>query len=368
MFELTNKQRECFALPPVLDNWTKRELTPSPYHNFKTFAYVEGNQIRKMITVGDRAYQEFGHDDVLSADGSMLLPKTAKGKPVPLTAATLMKRKAVGMALNYHDNYLSIFNADTECDYYLARYDDVNFKGIEDFITFVETWCRETHEAELQDIREFAEAKKRHVKYREGDFFRFRINRKMFGYGRILLNYSHWRTVKRPFWDIFMGKPLCVGIYHIATERRDVSVEELAGLKMLPSQLLMDNIFYYGTCEIIGTAPLEEKDKDFPIQYGRDLDLRNRRVMYQCGETWLTLEGGNDLFPHHNFLYNGFGFDLNVRRPVLLECIEKGTNMPFWNQPNFFVATEELRNPKYAHELHEIRKQFGLEETAWQEN
>lgn len=362
MFELTNKQRECFAQPLVSDTWVKRELTPSRYHDFKTFAYVEGNRVRKMITVSDREYREFGKDEMLSDDGTMLLPKTAKGKPVPLTAATLMKRTTVGMALDYCKSYLCIFNADTECDYYYAAYDGITLRRLEDFIAFVDTWCRETTEADLRDIRHFAEAEKRHAKFLEGDFFRFRINRKLFGYGRILLDYSRWRREKRPFWDIFMGKPLCVGVYHIATERRDVSPDELAGLKMLPSQLLMDNIFYYGTCEIIGNRPLEEKDKDYPIQYGRDQNWRNRRVMYQCGETWLTLEGACDLFPGNRFYYNGYGFNLNVRRPVLLECIEKDSNMPYWNQPNLITATDELRNPKNANELREVRRQFGLED------
>ena len=65
MFELTNKQRECFAQPLVSDTWVKRELTPSRYHDFKTFAYVEGNRVRKMITVSDREYREFGKDEML---------------------------------------------------------------------------------------------------------------------------------------------------------------------------------------------------------------------------------------------------------------------------------------------------------------
>jgi len=42
MFELTNEQRKCFALPPVLDAWKRIEVKAGPYDDYVTYAYVDG--------------------------------------------------------------------------------------------------------------------------------------------------------------------------------------------------------------------------------------------------------------------------------------------------------------------------------------
>ena len=92
MLELTNEQRKCFALPPVLDSWKKVEVKASPYDDFITYAYLEGNKVVKVITVSDRdRYCEFGIDQTLSEDGTKILPKTDKGKPQNFTSANLLK-------------------------------------------------------------------------------------------------------------------------------------------------------------------------------------------------------------------------------------------------------------------------------------
>ncbi len=53
MFELTNEQRECFALVPVSDGWERLEVKASPYDNFKTYIYLEGDTVVKCILSGD---------------------------------------------------------------------------------------------------------------------------------------------------------------------------------------------------------------------------------------------------------------------------------------------------------------------------
>ena len=53
MFELTNEQRRCFALPPVLDTWKKIEVKAGPYDDYVTYAYLDGSRITKVIEVSD---------------------------------------------------------------------------------------------------------------------------------------------------------------------------------------------------------------------------------------------------------------------------------------------------------------------------
>ena len=82
----------------------------------------------------------------------------------------------------------------------------------------------------------------------------------MYGYGRILVNYDKMRKDGVEFWDVFFGKPLCVAVYHMVTDRNDLTPAELVNYKMLPSQMIMDNCFYYGECEIIGNLPIDSDE------------------------------------------------------------------------------------------------------------
>ena len=161
-----------------------------------------------------------------------------------------------------------------------------------------------------------------------------------------------------PFWDVFMGKPLCVAVYHIATEDSNIAHEHLVHLQMLPSQMIMDNIFYYGECEIIGNMPISKDEDNYTVHYGKSIDMRKPNcVCYQSGKTFLTLKGE----PTFDFSNKGIGWDLSVKLPILLECIRKKSNSPYWEMINSYQAEQDLRNPKFKKELKQIKKQMGIE-------
>ncbi|MBQ4116438.1 MAG: hypothetical protein IJD37_03570, partial [Clostridia bacterium] len=143
------------------------------------------------------------------------------------------------------------------------------------------------------------------------------------------------------------------------TEDENITPQQLIGKKMLPSQMIMDNIFFYGECEIIGTIPLEDNEADFPIHYGKGFSkLSPKTIHYQCGKTLVTLEDGIELYS--NFRNGCIGFYLNIKLPILKECIKENSNAPFWNLMPLAYTEEDLRNPKFHKELSEIKKQvFG---------
>ena len=291
MFELTNAQRLCFALPPVLDTWEKVEVKPGPYDMWNMYAYLEGRKIVKVIRIceedGHEMYNEFAVDRRVSEDGIKLLPKTAKGKPVNFTTSNLTKCTPVGMELYYTNGSVTLSNhASNQC-FYRSIYEGVKINNFTSFISWVEDWCGNTGENEQTEINGFASRTKSHQPFKEGDFFRYRINRTLYGYGRILLDFAKMRKEGTPFWDMFMGKPLCVAIYHIATADAHMSPEQLVGRKMQPSHMIMDNIFYYGECEIIGNKPLVAAEEDYPIHYGSQ---KADRLNYQCGKLFVSLE------------------------------------------------------------------------------
>ena len=361
MFELTNEQRKYFALPPVEPHWVRVTVQPSPYDLHDTYAWLDGRRVVKVLLFsGQPAYQymEYSVDEQLSEDGTMLLPKTAKGKPKKFTAANLMKRTATGVTLSYYENYITLYSNVSQQDYYSSQYDDCPVHSLSDFAQWVSDWCRNTDEKALQEIHAFAAQPRKHQKFKEGDFFRFRINRTLYGYGRILLDYNKMRKDGTPNWEIFMGKPLCVGVYHIVTENPALTPEQLVGLPMLPPQMIMDNIFFYGECPIIGHRPVTESI-DYPIHYGRSICAQDPdMVCYQCGKTYITLPGRSS--HAGGFVFNGIGWSLHVRLSILQACIRENSNEPYWRMAPVGWTDGDLRAPKHRAVREAIQKKMGI--------
>lgn len=365
MFEFTNEQRKCFGLPPVSDFWNRVEVRPGPHDNFSTFAYLDGNCVQRVILTDEEdlekaQYIEMQIDAVLSEDKKWILPKTDKGKPKPFTSSNLLKCRAVGMSFCYSEGYIEVKNETTEQTYYQSGYEDLNLKDFSAFKKWVEDWCKSTEAKDIQEINEFSAAERVHQKYREGDFFRFKINRTLYGYGRILLDFNKMKKAKEPFWDIFMGKPLCVAVYHIATERKDVTPEELNTMAMLPSRMIMDNKFFYGEYEIIGNMPISKEYHDYPIHYGRPISVLETGVRYQCGKTFIAFDDKEPLYSQYK--NGGIGWTLNVKLPILQKCIEANSNKPYWELFYPHVVNRDLRNPKLREHLTNIQQQVGISE------
>jgi len=362
MFELSNEQRKCFALPLVLDSWKKIEVKAGPYDDYITYAYLDGSRIVKVIQVSDKIgneqYYEYGVDQTLSDDYEYILPKTSKGKIQKLTSPNLVKKTSIGMQFLFSNSHLHIVNNAAQC-YYRMEYDSINLHNLSDLNNWVNEWCKSITANELTEIEEFSKREKNHQKYKEGDFFRFRINRKLYGYGRILVDYAKMEKDGRSYWKIFMGKPLCVSVYHIATEDKYVTPEQLLKLDSIPSAMVMDNIFFYGECEIIGNLPISNEESNYTIHYGQSCDARDpNRLYYMSGKKIVTFENEKELYS--NFRNGSIGFGLNVELPILLECIRKKSNEPYWKNTVSHIMSYDLRNPKFSMELKKIQKQMGI--------
>ena len=358
MFELTNEQRKCFGLLPVESTWILTEVKASPYDDFRTFVYMDGTVIRKCILSCDDRFAEYELCEQLSEDLKYLLPKTAKGKPALLSSSALLKRSGFGMCLAYGKGYISLDNRSSMRTYYASVYDPLSIGNLDGFAHWVMQWCADTTAEDYEDINRFRAQAKKHVKYQEGDVFRFKINRRLYGYGRILLDYGKMRKKKEAFWDIFMTKPLVCSVYHIATENKHITIDELENLLSLPSTMITDNDLFYGDFEIIGNIPVRDHE-DYPIMYGNSIHIRENAVVLQCGKLYRRIENGSAIF--NGFTNNGVGFSLNVKLPVLLQCIAEKSNTPFWNQECWASVNHDLRNPKFRTELAQVCKQFDLE-------
>ena len=269
----------------------------------------------------------------------------------------LLKRTALGMCLSYSHRYISLYNSSTQCSYYSTSYVDTDIATINEFEEWVNNWCAETNERDIVDIENFAKQSRRHVKFNEGDVFRFKIDRRLYGYGRVLLDFDKMRKRKEPFWDILMSKPLVCSVYHIVTERDDIPIDELKKLKSLPSTIIADNHLFYGEYEIIGNLPIT-KNEDYPIMYGRSICVGENSICFQYGKTFREIKNGVLLYG--GFINNAVSFTLNLQKKVLLDCIQANSNIPYWENYFKYTVNCDLRNPKFYKERKEIGEQMGV--------
>jgi len=171
MFELTNEQRKCFALPPVLNTWKKIEVKPGRYNQYHTYVYLDGQRIMKVIQVnedlGQEKYDEYSVDQLISEDGTMLLPKTEKGKPQKFTVTNLERKTRIGMALFFGQGALAIWKLTStgEQAFYGSVQEGIEIPTFKDFEDWVDDWCRNTGEKEHAEINEFANKKITRQKY-----------------------------------------------------------------------------------------------------------------------------------------------------------------------------------------------------------
>ena len=85
----------------------------------------------------------------------------------------------------------------------------------------------------------------------------------------------------------------------------------------------------------------------------------------QSGKTYVALKGEKELDLHSSDVLGGFsnkgiGWDLHIQLPILLECIKKKSNEPYWDMIPAWRANQDLRNPKFKKELKQVKKQMGI--------
>ncbi len=353
--ELTNEQRRCLGLLEVEPYWERVDMGKG------NILYFNGDVIRKWIIDREGHSEEHTYWVKASPEKTKLLPKTKRGKEKKFTLANLQRMGSEGVYFSFHGHLLigSITNQRTLYSSHMAGLSPMSD---EEFAVFLKRWVEETDDVQMAKVKEFAGGTRKHCKYNEGDFFRFAIDRTHYGYGRILLDVIKRRNLGEKHWDILMGKPLIVKVYHIVTTDPDVTPRILESYPACPAQYIMDNCVYYGDYEIVGNLPVREEQEEYPVMYGQSIDARNPdKIILQIGSSYREIPlSGNRVVPRIS-RNNGIGFSLNVDKRILEECIVAGSNAPYWERDAAY-ARSDIRNPKNHLILKEVLGQFGVEQ------
>ena len=222
----------------------------------------------------------------------------------------------------------------------------------------------DTTETDLAELEEFSKQTKSRQKYSEGDFFAFKLSRRKWGFGRIIYD-IHKRKKSEEFvagknygLSNLMGHPLIVQVYHHISSTPDITIEELKGKKMLPSQPIFDNRFLYGDYRIIGNAPVEMSEI-IPLEsFGRSLDANDPFWYVQYGLTYREKRRPPFLISKE-YKNESIGFGLRVNEKLINDCIASDSNDPYWKQDYFYIR-EDLRSPANAKIRRRIFRYFGI--------
>ena len=374
IFELTNEQRKYLGLIPVEEHWELVKFDNGIYY------YFEDDIIRKEIKVSKNYYHEAELNEKTAENRTMILPKTKRGKIKKFNYTATQSFSPFGTYFTFSTDGVIIANYTTQRTYYSEIFSEKEKISLDNLKKWLDKWMKETTEEDLEEIEEFKNAKRKHCKFNEGDFFAFKISRREWCFGRILMDVSKLRKdenfKKNKNYGLanLMGKPLIIKVYHKISDNKNINLKELSKCLALPSQAIMDNIFYYGETIILGNLPLKPEENDMFISVSESISGIDKNIAYlQYGLIYreIPLSDYEKLIKDlkigaQTLRREGIGFVIDTYK--LKECIEAKSNSPFWEKYKK-RNVPDLKNPDHIELKRKIFKAFGLDaDKTYEEN
>ena len=374
IFELTNEQRKYLGLIPVEEHWELVKFDNGIYY------YFEDDIIRKEIKVSKNYYHEAELNEKTAENRTMILPKTKRGKIKKFNYTATQSFSPFGTYFTFSADGVIIANYTSQRTYYSETFSEKEKISLDDLKKWLDKWMKETTEEDLEEIEEFKNAKRKHCKFNEGDFFAFKISRREWCFGRILLDVSklkkdeNFKKNKNYGLTNFMGKPLIIKVYHKISDNKNINLKELSKCLALPSQAIMDNIFYYGEAIILGNLPLKPEENDMFISVSESISYIDKDIAYlQYGLIYKEIPLSDYLklikelkVDAQTFRREGIGFVIDTDN--LKECIKANSNSPCWEKHNKRKVLD-LKNPAHIKLKRKIFKAFGLDaDKTYEEN
>lgn len=334
MKELENSHRKYLGLKEIDPHWIRIEICNEViYHN--------GTSVLKEIRSEKGGYFECDLNEPL---------------PEKLNNTTIGKFKSGSVYFSYYSPHIMIGNIKTQRTFIEDITDNLD--------EWLDAWIADSGDNDLEELKRFSEDTRCHQRYKEGDFFAFKLSRRKWGFGRIIYDIGRRRKTeefiseKNYGLSNLMGHALIVQVYHFISPTPQISVDILKGRKMLPSQSIFDNRFLYGDYKVIGNAPIDESEIIPFESYGRSLNRNESFYYLQYGLVYRERKLPPPLVTKI-YRNESIGFTLHMNEKLVQSCIETDSNMPYWSQHYYYVR-EDLRNPENAKDRRRIFRHFGI--------
>ena len=152
IFELNNDERHHLGLDIVID-WEKRKLSNN------TYIYLDGEVIRKHITVSETEY--FERDmDVLTSNDVTLLPRKY-GEPKKMNVAELTQCQPSGMCFRFLAPEIKIYNhySYSKLEVFYTSHGGLSYNNLDDLRKWIVKWIKESSKKDIAEISDFKNAK-----------------------------------------------------------------------------------------------------------------------------------------------------------------------------------------------------------------
>lgn len=382
-FQLNNEQRRYLGLEQVEDHWEPITLKGDASRP-DSILFFEKNTIKKQVISTELEYLEIQYDEE-TTDRQFILPKTQKGKPKKLTSSTLESKTPIGTYFKFDINGITIGNHTSQNTFYSTYFENIKFKDISDLKVWLTDFIKDSDSKDVKAVELFSLKKRKRVKLKEGDYFVFKVDRRNYGFGRLICDLRPLR--KNPEFIEngnngimnLMTQPLVIKIYHYISPTKEIDLDKLKTRKSIPAQYIMDNVLFYGDYEVIGNQKLEGWELDFPISYARSISFEDNfhTVYLQYGLIFkkttrdkyykhiekLNLDSKNDwdrVQKFNPYRMEAIGAFLNFNKEVLENCIKTNSNQPYW-ESEYYELKSDLRNPKNKSVKDEIFEYFNLD-------
>ncbi len=369
IFQLNNEHRKCMGLQLCKSNYDIVDINDEVEGRKRIFKlYFDRNKLVKVddIWISNECIYFVEKDvdcDTINNRSIVLSRKNnAKNKKLNLSFLNSLNGKGNYFGIfsyfnNLRSSHAIIGNYTTQKTFFEERY--LNLKSFDDIAKWCDNYVKNSLNDDIKEVQLFSKENVKHIKYSENDYFRVKFDRHNYLYGRILFDINKQEKLNNfKYFGGLMGHNLIIEIFHILTSRKNMSVDELKELKTFPPQVIMDNKFYYGDCEIIGNCKIDKRPA-YPIVYGA---LSKDEIVFQCGEIRKSIPyNEKDFIGDKNKYYDGgSGFDIIIdNKKVIEKCIKSNSNEPYWD---FYGDQYDIRAPKNRKDLINVLKLYNHSE------
>jgi len=272
---LTNALRPFFGLLPMKEEWDILQIREG------YFVCMDGDIIRKRISVSEQSYQE---DDVHipTRNREIIPPLTARGKEKKMNYTHISAIKAEGIIFSagvragqHPVGYVMARNPRTYISLPLGNVRDLTCK--EEIIRWLQVFPSHLPADYNLKLDRLKIMKSLRYKTVPGDIFRVEIDLFTDGYVLVVGDLRQMQKdglfAEDSLWNNVMTMPLFIRTYLFKTTDRSPSLEEITSAPLSEKAwIVMDDHFMRGGYEKVGHKPLTEADILLPIGYGRTIN------------------------------------------------------------------------------------------------
>ena len=349
---LTNSLRPYFGLHPVEEHWDTIEIRDG------YFIYIDGDIIRKRISVSEQAYQE-SDVEIATRNREVILPQTARGKEKKMNYTHISSVKANGVVFSagvrtgdQPSGYIIARNAKTFFELPLTTIKNLTSK--EEIVEWLHQYPSNLPSDYDRKLNKLTSKKSLRYKVVPGDIFRVEIDLFTDGYVLVI---GDLRQMQKDglfsedcLWNDVMTMPLFIRPYLFKTTNRLPRIEHITSAPLSEQTLIvMDDHFMRGGYEKVGHKTLTETDILLPLGYGINIDY-GKELRYRLSwGTGTISKSEKEISFKTASRFSNYG-------------VSAGINAEWFDTSREQAMLHSLEHPLYAKERKQALAEFGFPE------